>query len=621
MAFQRLSDNKVAGSDLGAFVENQLTNYKRQLSIRNADDETRFNRLVLESDLPLTAQLKYREEQLGRVADDPEEKRRVQGEISTLKDRMQQEEYSNAYLDKLISFESGHSSLESVVGFLQSQLATATDENVKKSIRQSLSTQQGALYAMKNSVLSAQTSYALQDKRAEILDAQITRVSDARAQAVLADNPEQTALYDIQLQNLQKAKSESQIEDAITNFSVGSMSGYQSATGLLDSYNQQIAQASPVGPVTIGGNRYDSAQQFWTFKRDSYIADDSASGLFPRMAYEENQALDVKRSSNALTNNDVAAAKSKFDMLSGRPELANSTAKLNAYRQDVIQHGVDLRAAEVSNKYTGDLDVNRAFNDLKQLKELGGNVSVVETDILSKAANLKETQVGNILGVAQDLLKANPGMTAEQAIAQAAATGAGVVLAPQQLVAKTETELAGDLNKGAQDASVQTDPRTTVGSEASKQAAAGTPGTAPAPTTPQQTDVSDKFGIVGKTVYDKASGQAFTTEKAFFDASGLTSFQNVKFDTAYQPPTPGVSPKLQEQPAPPATPTPPAPVAAAPAPAPAPTTYKVMAGDTLSGIAQKLLGDSGRYTEIAQTNKISDPNRISVGSELIIPKR
>lgn len=619
MAFQRVSDNKAVGSDLDTFVTNQLSMYKRQLGIRNAEDETRFNRLVLESDLPLSAQLKYREEQLGRVSDDPEEKRRVQGEISTLKDRVQQETYSNAYLDKLIEFESGHSSLESVVGFLRTQLAGATDENVKKSIRQSLSTQESALYALKNNVLGAQTSYAVQDKRATILDEQIKRVSDARAQAVLADNAEQTALYDIQLQNLTKAKTEAGIEDAITNFSVGSMSGFQSATGLLDSYNQQVSQASATGPVTIGGNRYDSAQQFWTFKRDSYIADDSASGLFPRMASEQKQDLDVKRSSNALTNNDVAAAKSKFDMLEGRPELVNSTAKLNAYRQDVIQHGVDLRAADVSNKYTADLDVNRAFNDLKQLKDLGGNVSEVETNILSKAANLKETQVGNILSTAQDLLKANPGMTAEQAIAQAASSGAGVVLSPTQLVAKEETALAGDLAAGAKGGTVQTDPRTTAGAEPTKAATVGAPSTVPV-----TTDVSDKFGIVGKTVYDKSTGEAFTTEKAFFDKSGLNSFQNVKFDTAYQPPTPGASPELQNQPAPPATPTPPAPapVPGAPAaPAVIPTTYKIRKGDTLSGIAQKLLGDAGRAKEIAQANKIADPNRIGVDQELIIPKR
>jgi nucleoid-associated protein YgaU len=50
-------------------------------------------------------------------------------------------------------------------------------------------------------------------------------------------------------------------------------------------------------------------------------------------------------------------------------------------------------------------------------------------------------------------------------------------------------------------------------------------------------------------------------------------------------------------------------------------TYKVEAGDTLSGIALKLLGDAGRWQEIFNANKdkIKDPNLIRIGQELVIP--
>jgi nucleoid-associated protein YgaU len=50
-------------------------------------------------------------------------------------------------------------------------------------------------------------------------------------------------------------------------------------------------------------------------------------------------------------------------------------------------------------------------------------------------------------------------------------------------------------------------------------------------------------------------------------------------------------------------------------------TYKVKAGDTLSGIALKLLGDAGRWQEIFNANKdkIKDPNLIRIGQELVIP--
>lgn len=56
-------------------------------------------------------------------------------------------------------------------------------------------------------------------------------------------------------------------------------------------------------------------------------------------------------------------------------------------------------------------------------------------------------------------------------------------------------------------------------------------------------------------------------------------------------------------------------------PAPVTTTYIVKRGDTLSGIAGRLLGDTSRYREIATLNGITNPNRIYPGQVFRIPKR
>ena len=49
--------------------------------------------------------------------------------------------------------------------------------------------------------------------------------------------------------------------------------------------------------------------------------------------------------------------------------------------------------------------------------------------------------------------------------------------------------------------------------------------------------------------------------------------------------------------------------------------YVVKAGDSLSKIAQELLGDAKRWTEILQANKdrITNPDAIYAGQELLIP--
>ena len=49
------------------------------------------------------------------------------------------------------------------------------------------------------------------------------------------------------------------------------------------------------------------------------------------------------------------------------------------------------------------------------------------------------------------------------------------------------------------------------------------------------------------------------------------------------------------------------------------TTYVVKAGDTLSTIAQQLLGDKLKYNLIETRNNLPNPNLISVGQKLIIP--
>ncbi|MBS1810048.1 MAG: LysM peptidoglycan-binding domain-containing protein [Acidobacteria bacterium] len=51
------------------------------------------------------------------------------------------------------------------------------------------------------------------------------------------------------------------------------------------------------------------------------------------------------------------------------------------------------------------------------------------------------------------------------------------------------------------------------------------------------------------------------------------------------------------------------------------TTYTVQSGDTLSAIAKRVYGNANQYHAIfnANTDKLSDPDRIQVGQELTLP--
>jgi nucleoid-associated protein YgaU len=65
-----------------------------------------------------------------------------------------------------------------------------------------------------------------------------------------------------------------------------------------------------------------------------------------------------------------------------------------------------------------------------------------------------------------------------------------------------------------------------------------------------------------------------------------------------------------------------APQASAPPASPANETYTVQAGDTLSAIAKKFLGNASAYMDIFNANKdqLSDPDKIKPGQVLKIPQ-
>jgi LysM repeat protein len=61
---------------------------------------------------------------------------------------------------------------------------------------------------------------------------------------------------------------------------------------------------------------------------------------------------------------------------------------------------------------------------------------------------------------------------------------------------------------------------------------------------------------------------------------------------------------------------PPPPPAPAPEPTPEPQTYTVVSGDTLSGIAQRF---GVTVDAIVAANGLTDPDRLALGDELVIP--
>ena len=87
MAYERLSEQKTIATNLGSFIDSQMNLISQARLRKNLEDESQFNRAVLEDNLTLDQQLEWRKNQLSKITKgDKDERRRIRDEISTLKD-------------------------------------------------------------------------------------------------------------------------------------------------------------------------------------------------------------------------------------------------------------------------------------------------------------------------------------------------------------------------------------------------------------------------------------------------------------------------------------------------------------------------------------------------------
>jgi peptidoglycan hydrolase-like protein with peptidoglycan-binding domain len=313
--------------------------------------------------------------------------------------------------------------------------------------------------------LENQTNYAINDKSISVIDGQIDRVTKARNTALLNDDQELASTYDLHLQALNNAKSETNIQKGILDAAVATVSGQSNAVGLLDYYNQKISSSSSGSPVSVNGVTYQSEKDFWTFKRDSYVADNTNSGFFGRFGDEQNTKIKIANSNNSLSVDTINDVSKNYNILTTRTELTPYIQTLTATRQDSLQTGADYIGDKILNTYSVDYDLPAANAKLEALKPFGVNTDKVYGQIMTNAANVKSSQVSNILQTANSIMSSNPALTPAQAVSQAIAQGASVVMSPKDLTSKNEKTLATDMATGNENKSFTTDTRTTLPGE------------------------------------------------------------------------------------------------------------------------------------------------------------
>lgn len=477
MAYERTTDNskpdqntKVLADSLDAAVSGALSLYNDQVKASDAEDENNFQSLVAAGNMSLADQLAYRKAQLARTTD-TDTRATIRTQIQTLNAQVTQKNFSDGYTKQLQDNAAGVESIDSVISWLQGQLATASDQTVIDKIQSELVTQEGNRFTAVQKTLDDQTTYAKNTGNITTINNQITSLASAKSEALLSGDTATAANIDLQIQSLQQFVATQQITSTLQNLATATVTGSSTATDLLNSYNGQISSSDTSTPITINGVTFASAQAFWTYTRDSYIADTSSSGLFARITKEVTDAVNVKTSNNTIAASDMQAINAQFASLAANPIMAPYAAQLATAKQTALQTAADALSTIVEDNFDQSLDLNKALASLKAISDQGANVDKTTQSILNSAAQTQSQAVQSIMTAANQLIAANPGMSITSAVTSAVASGAGTVIPNNDLLGATPAATAAATLTAEQNKTSPAPNSTTI---------AQPPGTAPA---------------------------------------------------------------------------------------------------------------------------------------------
>jgi len=446
MAYVRSSEKTVVVNNLNGFINAQLSLVYKLQSRRDLEDESRFQNSVKEDNLTLDQQLSYRTEQMTRTKD-KDERKRIREEIASIRDQIEAKKFTDSYTEQVMSLNDGTASINSTISWLENKKSRTTDQNIITKINSELITLKDRQYEASKSALASATEFANNNKTQSILSSQMDRVKAMKAKALIAGNDDYAAVLDLQYQSLEKSMNETKVNDATLSIAVMGATG-GSALSIMDAYNKQIENADKTTPITIGGVKYDSMEQYWSLTRSKYLNDKGENGFFSAYQSEIDKAVQYKQSRGALTNDSLGEVKDWYEKLKTRPELADYQDQLSQTQQSSLQSAADMRATSILNTYATKNDTENALSQLSTIQDkYGVDQTTNYQKIVSSAASDKKDQVQQILSTMSAIMSANPGISNEAAMTQAIKSGAGASFSSEELATSNASTLiknAGD---------------------------------------------------------------------------------------------------------------------------------------------------------------------------------
>lgn len=327
----------------------------------------------------------------------------------------------NKYKDALDSYVQDKGSLDSYIAVLQDSLSTETNDAMRAELRDKLSQAQqdkaqNTLNAINNRALLAQ-----KDQSHALIDKSIKEVSDKKAKAALNGNDEEVSKWDETLLALNSSKSKLQIEDGMNDLTLKINKNNPKANEKLGYIQDQISKADGSSPVTYNGVTYPSMKDFWTGKRDEYVA----NSYFDEVQKE----MDADTSKIAATNNygqipvaRIQAVAGFLDGLKTREEFAPYIEKIDQMKVANVADMTTKLSSSLYDEFNGKIDAASKDGTLSvdmynsELTQVENTVTSMENTFgvkLTRQATAKEAAAGG--GIVADINKGMDNLPSESA--------------------------------------------------------------------------------------------------------------------------------------------------------------------------------------------------------------
>jgi hypothetical protein len=391
----------VVAVDLKGVVSSAVENVTAVRRMRAIELETTFQKLVADG-LSYEDQVRFLED---RIAQEQQSSfgskdlvAELQGRIAQTKKLMRFNKYRTTYSEILAELKAGRANAKEQLAQMQGLLNGAgDDEELRLEILGDIQAMEQEVKAMEDTMIQNQLKKAQYDGTEKELTKALDLVKGKRAKAVMEGLDDEASAYDTWITVLNKQLSETRVSNALTDVDVRVNTKGMGATQKLDELNQLIRKADGNTPITIDNVTYDSAKEFWTFTRDSYLAG-TGTGIFgdffKEIDAEYTLALNAAvRRDGFATTLTLDRVQSDFADLKNRTELQPFIERAGSYEALVLGSAIESTAKSILDRASVTGDYIGADATLQSYaKKYGINVDQYRLSLATE----KETRIARI---------------------------------------------------------------------------------------------------------------------------------------------------------------------------------------------------------------------------------